>query len=65
MIVSRHNILSVTAACGVKTTTVAQAARFGNPDSPVQGPDAAKARIAKDVAFYRDLIAKAKIPQIQ
>jgi tripartite-type tricarboxylate transporter receptor subunit TctC len=30
-----------------------------------EGPDAAKARIAKDVAFYRDLIAKAKIPQIQ
>jgi len=29
------------------------------------GPDAAKARIAKDVAFYTDLIAKAKIPQIQ
>ena len=29
------------------------------------GPEAAKARIAKDVAFYRDLIAKAKIPQIQ
>ncbi|HLZ02735.1 MAG TPA: tripartite tricarboxylate transporter substrate binding protein [Bradyrhizobium sp.] len=29
------------------------------------GPDAAKARIAKDVAFYTDLIARAKIPQIQ
>lgn len=29
------------------------------------GPEAAKARIAKDVAFYTDLIAKAKIPQIQ
>lgn len=29
------------------------------------GPDAAKARIAKDVAYYKDLIAKAKIPQIQ
>lgn len=28
-------------------------------------PDAAKARIAKDVAFYKDLIARAKIPQIQ
>lgn len=30
-----------------------------------EGPDAAKARIARDVAFYRGLIAKAKIPQIQ
>ena len=29
------------------------------------GPAAAKARIAKDVAFYKDLIAGAKIPQIQ
>jgi tripartite-type tricarboxylate transporter receptor subunit TctC len=29
------------------------------------GPDAAKARIAKDVAFYKDLIVKTKIPQIQ
>jgi tripartite-type tricarboxylate transporter receptor subunit TctC len=29
-----------------------------------EGPEAAKARIAKDVAFYKDLIAKAKIPQI-
>jgi tripartite-type tricarboxylate transporter receptor subunit TctC len=29
------------------------------------GTDAAKARIAKDVAFYKDLIASAKIPQIQ
>jgi len=28
-------------------------------------PDATKARIAKDVAFYKDLIARAKIPQIQ
>lgn len=31
----------------------------------VHGPEAAKARIARDVAFYKDLIAKAKIPQIQ
>jgi tripartite-type tricarboxylate transporter receptor subunit TctC len=30
-----------------------------------EGPEAAKERIAKDVAFYKDLIAKAKIPQIQ
>lgn len=30
-----------------------------------EGPEAAKARIAKEVAFYKDLIAKAKIPQIQ
>jgi tripartite-type tricarboxylate transporter receptor subunit TctC len=29
------------------------------------GPEAAKARIAKDVAYYTDLVAKAKIPQIQ
>lgn len=29
------------------------------------GPEAAKVRIAKDVAFYKDLIAKTKIPQIQ
>jgi tripartite-type tricarboxylate transporter receptor subunit TctC len=29
------------------------------------GPAAATARIAKDVAFYTELIAKAKIPQIQ
>jgi len=29
------------------------------------GPAEAKARIAKDVAFYRQLIANAKIPQIQ
>jgi tripartite-type tricarboxylate transporter receptor subunit TctC len=29
------------------------------------GPAAAKARIAKDVAFYKNLIASAKIPQIQ
>jgi tripartite-type tricarboxylate transporter receptor subunit TctC len=29
-----------------------------------EGPEAAKARIAKDVAFYKDLIAKAGIPQI-
>ena len=29
------------------------------------GPDAAKARIAKDVAFYKHLIADAKIHQIQ
>jgi tripartite-type tricarboxylate transporter receptor subunit TctC len=29
------------------------------------GPDAAKARIAKDVAFYKNLIANAKIPQIK
>jgi tripartite-type tricarboxylate transporter receptor subunit TctC len=28
-------------------------------------PDATKARIAEDVAFYKDLIARAKIPQIQ
>jgi len=28
------------------------------------GPAAAKARIAKDVAFYKDFISKAKIPQI-
>lgn len=31
----------------------------------VDGPEAAKARIARDVAFYKNLIAKAKIPQIQ
>ncbi len=30
-----------------------------------EGPATAKARISKDVAFYKDLIAKAKIPQIQ
>ncbi len=30
-----------------------------------EGPEAAKARIAKEVAFYKDLIAKAGIPQIQ
>jgi tripartite-type tricarboxylate transporter receptor subunit TctC len=30
-----------------------------------EGPEAAKARIAQDVAFYKDLIAKARIPQIQ
>jgi tripartite-type tricarboxylate transporter receptor subunit TctC len=30
-----------------------------------EGPEAAKARIAKEVAFYKDLIARAKIPQIQ
>ena len=30
-----------------------------------EGPEAAKARIAKEVAFYKDLIAKARIPQIQ
>jgi tripartite-type tricarboxylate transporter receptor subunit TctC len=29
------------------------------------GPEAAKVRIAKDVAFYKDLIARTKIPQIQ
>jgi tripartite-type tricarboxylate transporter receptor subunit TctC len=29
------------------------------------GPVAAKARIAKDVAFYKDLITNAKIPQIE
>jgi len=29
------------------------------------GPAEAKARIAKEVAFYKDLIARAKIPQIQ
>jgi oxalate decarboxylase len=42
MIVSRRNILSATAAGGVMTTTLAQAARFGNPDSPAKGSDAAK-----------------------
>jgi tripartite-type tricarboxylate transporter receptor subunit TctC len=31
----------------------------------VEGPEAAKARIARDVAFYKDLIARAKIPQIE
>jgi tripartite-type tricarboxylate transporter receptor subunit TctC len=31
----------------------------------VSGPAEAKARIAKDVAFYKQLIANAKIPQIQ
>jgi tripartite-type tricarboxylate transporter receptor subunit TctC len=31
----------------------------------VEGPEAAKARIAKDVALYRDLIARAKIPQVE
>lgn len=31
----------------------------------VSGPAEAKARIAKDVAFYKNLIASAKIPQIQ
>lgn len=31
----------------------------------VSGPAEAKARIAKDVAFYKDLIKNAKIPQIQ
>ena len=31
----------------------------------VSGPAEAKARIVKDVAFYKDLIRKAKIPQIQ
>lgn len=30
-----------------------------------EGPAAAKARIAEDVAFYRDLIARAKIPQVE
>ena len=30
-----------------------------------EGPEAAKARIAKEVAFYKDLIVRAKIPQIQ
>lgn len=30
-----------------------------------EGPEATKARIAKEVAFYKDLIARAKIPQIQ
>jgi tripartite-type tricarboxylate transporter receptor subunit TctC len=30
-----------------------------------EGPEASKARIAKEVAFYKDLIARAKIPQIQ
>ena len=30
-----------------------------------EGPDAAKERIAKDVAFYKDLLVKAKIPQMQ
>jgi tripartite-type tricarboxylate transporter receptor subunit TctC len=29
------------------------------------GPDAAKQRIAKDVPFFRDLIANAKIPKIE
>jgi hypothetical protein len=29
------------------------------------GLEAAKERIVKAVAFYKDLIAKAKIPQIQ
>jgi len=29
------------------------------------GPEEAKARIAKEVAFYKDLIARAKIPQVQ
>jgi tripartite-type tricarboxylate transporter receptor subunit TctC len=29
------------------------------------GPDAAKARVAEDVAFYKDLVARAKIPQIE
>ncbi len=29
------------------------------------GPDAARQRIAKDVSFFKDLVAKAKIPQIQ
>jgi tripartite-type tricarboxylate transporter receptor subunit TctC len=29
------------------------------------GPDAAKQRIAKDVPFFKDLVASAKIPQIQ
>ena len=29
------------------------------------GPEQTKARIAKEVAFYKDLIARAKIPQIQ
>ena len=31
----------------------------------VEGPEAAKARIAKDVALYKDLIARAKIPQVE
>jgi tripartite-type tricarboxylate transporter receptor subunit TctC len=31
----------------------------------VSGPAKAKARIADDVAFYKDLISKAKIPQIE
>jgi tripartite-type tricarboxylate transporter receptor subunit TctC len=30
-----------------------------------EGPAAAKAQIAKDVAFYKDLITSAKIPQIE
>lgn len=30
-----------------------------------EGPEAAKERIAKVVPFYKDLIAKTKIPQIQ
>jgi tripartite-type tricarboxylate transporter receptor subunit TctC len=31
----------------------------------ISGPAEAKARIAKDVAFYKDLIKNAKIPQVQ
>jgi hypothetical protein len=29
------------------------------------GPDVAKQLIAKDVPFFKDLVAKAKIPQIE
>jgi tripartite-type tricarboxylate transporter receptor subunit TctC len=34
-------------------------------DPVAVGPDVAKARIAKDVAFFEDLIANAKIPQVE
>ena len=38
----------------------------GNGYLPIAGgPDAVKDRIAKNVPFFKDLVAKANIPQIQ
>jgi len=48
MIVSRRHILSASAAGGVMTVGLAQAAQFGNPDSPAQGLDAVKGNPASD-----------------